>query len=74
MRDPRAGDVTAAPEAVPVPLLEQLALGGHPVIPVGGQLGQELEIWTRTAPGAARASFERRVSMGVRFVPFLGPH
>jgi len=66
--------VTAAPETVPPPLLDQLAVGGHLVIPVGGPSGQELEVWKRVAPGAARASFERTAVMSVRFVPFLGPH
>ena len=65
--------VTAAPEAVPPPLLEQLALGGRLVIPVGDRLGQELEVWKRIAPGNARGSFERAETMAVRFVPFLGP-
>jgi protein-L-isoaspartate(D-aspartate) O-methyltransferase len=64
--------VTAAPEAVPPPLLEQLAPGGHLVIPVGGARAQELEIYERIAPGDSPASFERRAVMGVRFVPFLG--
>ena len=66
--------VTAAPETVPPPLLQQLAPEGHLVIPVGGGGGQELEVWKRTAPGDSNASFERTSVMAVRFVPFLGPH
>jgi len=66
--------VTAAPDHVPRPLLDDLALGGRLVIPVGAAGdGQRLELWTRTAPGRGDESFERRVMMGVRFVPFLGP-
>lgn len=66
--------VTAAPETVPPPLLEQLAPGGRLVIPVGGQAGQELEVWKRTSPGDTPTSFERSAVLGVRFVPFLGGH
>ena len=65
--------VTAAPETVPPPLLAQLAMGGRLVIPVGGRYGQELEVWTRVAPGDTRRAFERKVLFGVMFVPFLGP-
>jgi protein-L-isoaspartate(D-aspartate) O-methyltransferase len=65
--------VTAAPERVPAPLLEQLALGGRLVIPVGPQEGvQQLERWTRHRPGVDLGAFERETLMGVRFVPFLG--
>jgi protein-L-isoaspartate(D-aspartate) O-methyltransferase len=62
--------VTAAPEKVPSPLLDQLAKGGRLVIPVGpAQGGQELELWTRS-PDAA-GGFTRAPLMSVRFVPFL---
>jgi protein-L-isoaspartate(D-aspartate) O-methyltransferase len=65
--------VTAAPEHVPKPLLEQLAMNGKLVIPVGPESGvQELERWTRTGQGSADAAFRRETLMGVRFVPFLG--
>jgi protein-L-isoaspartate(D-aspartate) O-methyltransferase len=65
--------VTAAPEKVPPPLLEQLAVGGTLVIPVGSESGiQELERWTRRRPGAGEGAFERQDLLGVRFVPFLG--
>lgn len=65
--------VTAAPERVPQPLLDQLALGGRLVIPVGPQHeGQALVLYTRRAPGSAESSFEKRSLMAVRFVPFLG--
>jgi protein-L-isoaspartate(D-aspartate) O-methyltransferase len=65
--------VTAAPERVPQPLLDQLALGGRLVIPVGPQSeGQELVLYTRRKPGPDPASFEKQSLMAVRFVPFLG--
>ena len=38
---------TAAAPKVPKPLLNQLADGGRLVIPVGGRIGQYLEIWNR---------------------------
>ena len=58
--------VTAAPERVPEPLLEQLAIGGHLVIPVGS-FYQQLKVFTRTEEGLA----ERDV-IPVRFVPMTG--
>ncbi len=56
--------VTAAPREVPPPLLEQLAVGGHLVIPVGGW-EQELRVIERGEQG-----FEERTLFPVRFVPF----
>jgi protein-L-isoaspartate(D-aspartate) O-methyltransferase len=65
--------VTAAPERVPQPLLDQLALGGRLVIPVGPEGGvQELSLYVRRRPGRDPSSFERRSLAEVRFVPFLG--
>lgn len=65
--------VTAAPERVPQPLLDQLSLGGRLVIPVGAQReAQELLLYRRRAAGSSDASFEKRSLMAVRFVPFLG--
>ncbi|MCW9012810.1 MAG: protein-L-isoaspartate(D-aspartate) O-methyltransferase [Gammaproteobacteria bacterium] len=59
--------VTAAPEEVPDALLEQLAVGGVMVIPVGSQTGvQKLLQITREADG-----FYEEVLDGVRFVPLL---
>ena len=58
--------VTAAPPEVPEPLLEQLAVGGRLVIPVGvGR--QELLLITRTEDG-----FRRESLLPVRFVPMQG--
>lgn len=65
--------VTAAPARVPQPLLDQLAVGGRLVIPVGSASEvQALERWKRRAPGSGQAAFERERLLDVRFVPFLG--
>ncbi|MFP5378485.1 MAG: protein-L-isoaspartate(D-aspartate) O-methyltransferase [Vicinamibacteria bacterium] len=58
--------VTAAPEEVPAPLVEQLAVGGRLVIPVG-TVEQHLLVYTKQADGRLRE--EDR--MPVRFVPFV---
>ena len=58
--------VTAAPERVPDPLLEQLAVGARMVIPVG-DFYQELKVITRTQDG-----FDERSVIPVRFVPMTG--
>jgi protein-L-isoaspartate(D-aspartate) O-methyltransferase len=64
--------VTAAPDHVPRPLLDQLSTGGRLVIPIGPGGDQELERWTRIHPGKDDAAFRRERLIGVRFVPFLG--
>lgn len=53
----------AAPAEVPTPLLEQLALGGRLVIPVG-EGEQLLMVYSRTPDG-----FHQEVASSVRFVP-----
>jgi protein-L-isoaspartate(D-aspartate) O-methyltransferase len=58
--------VTAAPDHVPQPLVDQLKVGGRMVIPVG-ELYQELEVITKTARG-----IEREKIIPVRFVPMTG--
>jgi len=58
--------VTAAPERVPDPLLEQLAVGARMVIPVG-DFYQELKVITRTPEG-----FDESSIIPVRFVPMTG--
>jgi protein-L-isoaspartate(D-aspartate) O-methyltransferase len=58
--------VTAAPERLPDPLLQQLKDGAHMVIPVGA-FYQELRVVTRTGD-----SFEERSVIPVRFVPMTG--
>ena len=56
--------VTAAPDHVPHPLIDQLALGGRLVIPVG-DVEQQIRILTRTAQG-----IQETRTIPVRFVPF----
>jgi protein-L-isoaspartate(D-aspartate) O-methyltransferase len=56
--------VTAAPQAVPQPLIDQLATGGRMVIPVGGS-----EQWITIVEKTPRGVVQRR-TIEVRFVPF----
>ncbi len=58
--------VTAAPPEVPEPLIEQLAVGGRLVVPVG-RWWQELVVLTKTKDG-----IERESVFPVRFVPMTG--
>jgi len=58
--------VTAAPEEIPGPLLDQLAVGGRLVIPVG-RGDQDLVVATRAEQGISR-----RFITPVRFVPMTG--
>jgi protein-L-isoaspartate(D-aspartate) O-methyltransferase len=58
--------VTAAPDEVPSPLLDQLKVGGRLVIPVGTGTQQLIRV-TRTAEG-----FQRESLLPVRFVPMTG--
>ncbi|MEO8275384.1 MAG: protein-L-isoaspartate(D-aspartate) O-methyltransferase [Thermoanaerobaculia bacterium] len=59
--------VTAAPEKVPQPLIDQLKVGGKLVIPVGSFF-QDLLVLTKTANGGV----ERKNVIPVRFVPMTG--
>ncbi|HUJ76788.1 MAG TPA: protein-L-isoaspartate(D-aspartate) O-methyltransferase [bacterium] len=59
--------VGAAAETVPEALLEQLAVGGRLVIPVGGESGQTLERIRKLPDG----TLERRVLDQVLFVPLV---
>ena len=58
--------VTAAPEQVPPELLQQLAIGGRLVIPVGGRQ-QELKLVIRQS----ETEFTTEVLEAVKFVPLL---
>jgi protein-L-isoaspartate(D-aspartate) O-methyltransferase len=59
--------LTAAPEAVPNALVDQLAVGGNMILPVGPSGGdQELRILTRTPEGVVSQR-----SLPVRFVPMV---
>lgn len=59
--------VTAAPDHVPAPLREQVAVGGRLLLPVGGQGVQELVLLERQATGWR----EERI-LPVLFVPMTG--
>ena len=60
--------VTAAPEQVPQPLIDQLRVGGRLVVPVGGRGVQQMTVITKGPNGVTRD--ER---MPVRFVPLVRP-
>lgn len=58
--------VTAAPDHIPQPLIDQLKTGGRMILPVG-HLEQELVIIEKSDSGT-----HRRSSIPVRFVPMTG--
>ena len=58
--------VTAAPPKIPPPLLDQLAIGGRMVLPVGEYV-QELVVVTKTESG-----LDMENVLPVRFVPMTG--
>jgi protein-L-isoaspartate(D-aspartate) O-methyltransferase len=59
--------VTAAPDHVPQPLIDQLKIGGRMVIPVGGQDEiQQMTVITKTKSGIVS-----RETLPVRFVPLV---
>ena len=57
---------TASPAEIPLPLIDQLSMGGRLVIPVGRE-EQSLHVITRTEEG-----YDEVVIEPVRFVPLLG--
>ena len=59
--------VTAAPEGIPLALVNQLKIGGRMILPIGGRDAQALVRVTRTADG-----YERELLEEVNFVPLLG--
>ena len=59
--------VTAAPDHVPQPLVQQLKIGGHMIIPVG-PVGGVQTLWRVTRVGEDEVRSENLG--GVRFVPF----
>ena len=59
--------VTAAPPVLPELLLEQLAIGGRLIVPVGDGNEQDLRVIDRTEEG-----FVENVHDRVKFVPLLG--
>ena len=58
--------VTAAPDHVPQPLVDQLAVGGRLVLPVG-DFAQDILIISRTENGVITDT-----TIAVRFVPMTG--
>ena len=58
--------VTAAPDHIPQPLVDQLAVGGRLVIPVGRMI-QDLVLITKDEKGVRHEDL-----LAVRFVPMLG--
>ena len=62
--------VTAAPDHIPPPLIEQLAEGGRMVIPVGDPFLVQYLVLVEKIDGEVRS----RQLMPVRFVPFTGGH
>jgi protein-L-isoaspartate(D-aspartate) O-methyltransferase len=61
--------VTAASPEIPAPLLEQLALQGRMIIPVGDRYTQTLKRIIKTENG-----FDEEDLGGVRFVSLIGEH
>jgi protein-L-isoaspartate(D-aspartate) O-methyltransferase len=59
--------VTAAPAEIPKPLIEQLAVGGRLVIPVGKSGEQQLKVVVKDAKGTTSETL-----FDVRFVPMTG--
>jgi protein-L-isoaspartate(D-aspartate) O-methyltransferase len=61
--------VTASSQKIPQPLIEQLALGGRLVMPVGGSFSQELLRLEKTTEGIKATNLG-----GCRFVKLIGQH
>ena len=61
--------VAAAGPEIPQPLMDQLAVGGHLVLPVGDENAQRLIRVTRTPEGLRQEDHG-----GVKFVPLIGRH
>jgi protein-L-isoaspartate(D-aspartate) O-methyltransferase len=59
--------VAAAPTGVPEALLEQLAVNGRLIIPVGKTGEQKLLLFTREEEG-----YEKKIIDSVSFVPMIG--
>ncbi len=61
--------VTAGGEQIPPPLLDQLAMGGKLIMPVGGLVSQELLLATKNKQGISINNLG-----GCRFVKLIGQH
>ncbi len=64
--------VTAAPDHVPRPLLDQLKPGGRMVIPVGDKRQELIVLTKRIDSETGETSYARRSVIPVRFVPMTG--
>ncbi|MGM0644946.1 MAG: protein-L-isoaspartate(D-aspartate) O-methyltransferase [Thermodesulfobacteriota bacterium] len=63
--------VTAAGPRVPAPLVEQLAVGGRLIMPVGQERGRQVIVrWTRTPSG----ELDEEHFLAVAFVPLRGAY
>ena len=60
--------VAAAAPSVPKPLLQQLAINGRLVIPVGKRFSQQLEVWDRLGED----DYQKKINIPVVFVPLIG--
>lgn len=60
--------VTAGAPETPRPLLEQTAVGGRIVIPIGSRTGQDIHILDRVGPD----EWERETTLACVFVPLVG--
>ena len=60
--------VAAAAPTVPKPLLQQLAINGRLVIPVGKRFSQQLEVWDRKGED----DYQKKINIPVVFVPLIG--
>ncbi len=61
--------VTAGGEKIPQPLIDQLAVGGRLIMPVGGHLSQELIMLEKREDGIVSRNLG-----GCRFVKLIGQH
>ncbi len=59
--------VTAGTPKIPQPLIDQMAMGGRLVVPVGDRFGQDLILVRRVAEGIKKTNLG-----GVRFVDLVG--
>ena len=62
--------VSAAAPKAPQPLIDQLAVGGRLLVPIGGRAEQVLYVLTKGEGGV----LEERALGPVRFVPLVGAH
>ena len=65
--------ITAAIDHIPAPLLEQLAVGGTMILPLGNPFSyQNLVLVTKTGGGGSGADYTVDLILGVLFVPMTG--